>query len=215
MKRGYLILGLVVMLGLPVFSYEIEPLPADSQIVFSPEQNAWIRTSSEHDGITLTRKVTSGTGSYSRYLYNDGTEAFTTGSNYDFIFDGKLIAVHNAELKIFEVVYNGEDFSEKPLDETVIKKIFPDAKILKISQFNDRKLTIQKPVFKTEKYLLLNDTEQYFYKYSFKPEKIHRTSFAGLFETSKSGKITFSHFNENTEAFPKYVIRIKNTFGKR
>ena len=213
-KRFCIFCGLMLLLGLPVFSHEIIPLQAEAPVVFCPSANTWAAATVCGDDIILTRKVSSGTGSYSQYLFSDGKEAFTTGSNYDFIFEGRLIAVHNAELKFFEVVYNGEYFAEKPLDDETIQKIFPDARILKISQFKDNKLTEKKPVFKHEKYLLVNDMEQYFYKYSYKPEKVHKSPVAGLFETSKSGKITFSHFNKDSEAFPKFVIRVKNKFGK-
>ena len=214
MKRFFICCGLMLLLGLPVFSHEIIPLPSEAPVVFCPSDNTWAAAPVCVDDIILTRKVSSGTGSYSQYLFSDGKEAFTTGSNYDFIFQGRLIAVHNAELKFFEVVYNGEYFSEKPLDDETIQKIFPDARILKISGFKNGKITIKKHVFKHEKYLLVNDTDQYFYKYSYKPEKVHRGNVAGLFETSKSGKITFSHFNKDSESFPEFVILVKNKFRK-
>lgn len=215
MKNGFLILGLALTLGfMPVFADNIEPVGVNTQVTYSPEANVWNNGSMSEDRIVLTRKVVDGTGSYSQYLYNDGKEAFTLGSNYEFLCSGKLIAVHNAELKFFEVIYKDSDFSETSLDIDEVQKLFPDAKILRISQFKDGKMVVKKPLFEKAKYLLLNDTDEYFHKYSFKPSKVKHTPIAGLIETSKSGKITFSHYNQSTLTFPKYTIIVKNTFKK-
>lgn len=215
MRNGFLILGLALTLGfMPVFADNIEPVGVNTQVTYSPEANVWNNGSMSEDRIVLTRKVVDGTGSYSQYLYNDGKEAFTLGSNYEFLCSGKLIAVHNAELKFFEVIYKDSDFSETSLDIDEVQKLFPDAKILRISQFKDGMMVVKKPLFEKAKYLLLNDTDEYFHKYSFKPSKVKQTPIAGLIETSKSGKITFSHYNQSTLTFPKYTIIVKNTFKK-
>lgn len=214
MKKSFIISGLLMTLAImPVFAVNTESVGVDTQVTFSPETQVWNNGSMLDDKIVLTRKVVDGTGSYSQYLYNDGKEAFTLGSNYEILCDGKLIAVHNAELKFYEVKFKEGEFLEAPLDLNEVQNIFPDAKILRISQFKDGKMIVKKPVFEKAKYLLLNDTEEYFHKYSFKPSKVKTTPVAGLIETSKSGKITFSHYNQSTITFPKYTIIIKNVFG--
>lgn len=215
MKKGLLISGMLFMMSIiPVFGVDTQPVGVNTQVTYSPETHLWNNGSMVDDRIVLTRKVVDGTGSYSQYLYNDGKEAFTLGSNYEFLCDGRLIAVHNAELKFFEVKFKEGEFSEVPLDIDEVQNIFPEAKILRLSQFKDGKMIVKKPVFENAKYLLLNDTEEYFHKYSFRPVKVKRTPIAGLIETSKSGKITFSHYNQNIVSFPKYTIIVKNTFGK-
>ena len=131
------------------------------------------------------------------------------GSDYEFLFNGRLISCHNADLKIFELVYNGNFFEEKELTKEQIKEIFPDAEIITISQFKDQKLTVTKPAFEKKKFLLLNDTDKYFYKYSFKPKSVKFSPVGGLFRASTIGRITFSHFGQD-----KYTIYVKNTFKK-
>lgn len=212
MKKGFIISCLLLTMSMPVFALNIEPVGVNTQVTYSPETQVWNNGSMLDDKIVLTRKVVDGTGSYSQYLYNDGKEAFTLGSNYEILCDGKLIAVHNAELKFYEVKFKDGEFLEAPLDLNEVQNIFPDAKILRISQFSNGKMAVKKPFFEKAKYLLLNDTEEYFHKYSFKPSNVKTTPVAGLIETSKSGKITFSHYNHSTITFPKYTIIIKNVF---
>ena len=206
MKKIILILCLV-LLNSPVFAENMKPVLNDNQIIYSPSAKTWNKDGIFEDGIALTKKTSPGTGNYSIY-YNNSNEVML-GSNYEFLYDGRLIACHNADLKIFELVYNGNFFEEKELTKEQIKEIFPDAEIITISQFKDQKLTVTKPAFEKKKFLLLNDTDKYFYKYSFKPKSVKFSPVGGLFRASTIGRITFSHFGQD-----KYTIYVKNTFKK-
>ena len=99
---------------------------------------------------------------------------------------------------------------EKVLTEGQVKEIFPDAEILLISHFVDNKTTVRKQAFEKKDFLLLNDTDKYFYKYSFRPQSVKYSPVAGLFKASSIGKITFSHFGQD-----KYTIYVKNNFRKQ
>lgn len=206
MKKIILALCLV-LLGTPVLASSMKPVLNDNQVIYSPSTKTWHKDGVFKDGIALTKKTSPGTGNYSIY-YNMDNEIML-GSNYEFLYDGRLISCHNADLKIFELVYNGKFFEEKELTEDQIKEIFPDAEIIKISQFTDQKVTVKKPAFEKKKFLLLNDTDEYFYKYSFKPKSVKYSPVAGLFKASSIGRITFSHFGQD-----KYTIYVKNTFKK-
>lgn len=208
MKKLILIMG-ILLLACPAFAGKMTPVLSSTQVVYSPVANVWSTGSMVEDRIVLSKKTSPGTGNYSIYSYSNGDEAFMLGSDYEFIFEGRLIACHNADLKIFEVVYNGKNFEEKELTQGQIKQIFPNAEIILISHFIDNKITVRKSPFKKRDFLLLNDTDKNFHKYSFHPQSVKFSPVAGLFRASAIGKITFSHFGED-----KYIIYVKNVYKK-
>lgn len=207
MKKLILILGLLLMCS-PVFAGDMKPVLNNTQLLYSPKENVFSVGAPVDGKISLSKRTSVGTGNYSIYSYNN--DEVMLGSNYEFLFNGRLIACHNADLKIFEVVYNGKIFVEKELTQGQIKDIFPDAEILLISHFVDKKITVRKPAFEKKDFLLLNDTDEYFHKYSFHPQSVKYSPVAGLFKASSIGKITFSHFGQD-----KYTIYVKNNFGKQ
>ena len=162
--------------------------------------------------LEVTRRVSEGSGSYSEYvspMYDVYTPA---GSNYEFLYKGRLITYHIFDVKFYEIVYNhrNKQFIEVPLEENFIKEIFKHPKIIYISQFNDNhELTVRKRPFKKQRYLLLNDTDKYFYRYTLEtPNKSNVIKI--LFFAKKRSDIDFAHFMEDVEEFPMYKIHIKN-----
>ena len=162
--------------------------------------------------LEVTRRVSEGSGSYSEYvspMYDVYTPA---GSNYEFLYKGRLITYHIFDVKFYEIVYNhrNKQFIEVPLEENFIKEIFKYPKIIYISQFNDNhELTVRKRPFKKQRYLLLNDTDKYFYRYTLEtPNKSNVIK--NLFFAKKRSDIDFAHFMEDVEEFPMYKIHIKN-----
>ncbi|RAI11935.1 MAG: hypothetical protein DKM23_04100 [Candidatus Melainabacteria bacterium] len=162
--------------------------------------------------LEVTRRVSEGSGSYSEYvspMYDVYTPA---GSNYEFLYKGRLITYHIFDVKFYEIVYNhrNKQFIEVPLEENFIKEIFKHPKIIYISQFNDNhELTVRKRPFKKQRYLLLNDTDKYFYRYTLEtPNKSNVIK--NLFFVKKRSDIDFAHFMEDVEEFPMYKIHIKN-----
>ena len=162
--------------------------------------------------LEVTRTVSEGSGSYSEYvspMYDVYTPA---GSNYEFLYKGRLITYHIFDVKFYEIVYNhrNKQFIEVPLEENFIKEIFKHPKIIYISQFNDNhELTVRKRPFKKQRYLLLNDTDKYFYRYTLEtPNKSNVIK--NLFFVKKRSDIDFAHFMEDVEEFPMYKIHIKN-----
>lgn len=207
MKKIVFIL-MLLLFGIPVFAADIKPVLSNTELLFSPKDNIFSLGAPENNKISLSKRTSTGTGNYSIYSYNNNE--IMLGSNYEFLFNGRLISCHNADLKLFEVIYNGKNFEEKQLTDEQIQEIFPDAEIIKISQFNkDNKLTVKKQFLEKKDFLLLNDTDKYFHKYSFHPQSVKFTPVAGLFKASTIGKITFSHFDAD-----KYTIYVKNKFGK-
>lgn len=182
-----------------------EGLYENYQAVYTPSSGTWSSGGMAEDRIVLTKKTSVGTGSYSEYYYSDGSLAASLNSNYEFLKEGMLIAVDNAKLKYSKVVYTDSKFEELPLTCEELKKIFPNAEIIKISQFKNNKITIKKGLFKEKTVLLVNDTDGYFHKFTFKPESVKKTDVKGLITLSKYGKVEFSHYGDNEGKLTIYV----------
>lgn len=208
--KNFIIILSILFLCSPVFAGNMEPVLNNTKLFYSPKSNLFSIGKSNDGDISISKKTSTGTGNYSIYSFSDNNEPTMLGSDYEFVFNGRLITCHNAELKIYELVYNGKNFEEKQLTDEQIQEIFPNAKIIKISQFNqDKKLTVKKHFLKKKDFLLLNDTKEYFHKYSFQPQSVKISPVGGLFKAASIGKITFSHFGQD-----KYTIYVKNDFKK-
>ncbi len=193
----------LLLLCAPVIA--CDKIPANTQVVYSPSSNYWSFGAMASDRIVLTKKRSSGTGSYSEYYCSNGRKAFQLGSNYEFIKEGMLIASHNADLKFYEVVYKNKKFKEKELDISQIQALFPDAEIIRISDFKNGVIKVKKPFFKKQLFLLWNDTDKNFHKYSY--ENIADSDIKGLFEAKHAGTYKFSHFGDDV-----YKIKVRNGF---
>ncbi len=207
MCKRLIILFSIIFLGMQMTqAYEFDSIKENEQAVYSTQTKIWNKGGMTDDRIVLTKKMSPGSGGYSEYYYSDGKIAVPLTSNFEFIFNGRLIAVNNADLEINEIVYENGAFSEKSLPVEEIQKIFPDTEIIKISQFQNGKITIKKGWFKEKTVLLLNDTDLTFYKYSYRPNNdIKNPYITGLITLKKRGKITFSHYGDKEDMLTIYV----------
>ncbi len=158
-------------------------------------------------------KITSdGSGGYSEFYNSDGTFAFTTGCQYEFIKNGDLIGYSNQDLKFYDYTYADDQLSRRELSEEEIQTLFPDFQIIKISEFspNTNSLKIKKDKHNL-KIILLNDTDRNFYHYGYTTgnSKIKKYPLAGFLKIKKRGMIQFSHFGDNTKANPWFVLLVR------
>ena len=207
MFKKLLILFSVIFFGIQIAqAYDFDSIKENEQAVYSTQAKIWTKGGMTDDRIVLTKKMSPGSGGYSEYYYNDGKIAVPLTSNFEFLFDGKLITVNNADLEFNEIVYENGIFSEQPLPVEEIQKIFHDVEIVKISQFENGEITIKKGWFKEKTVLLLNDTDLTFYKYSYRPDNsIKNPYITGLITLKKRGKITFSHYGDKEDMLTIYV----------
>lgn len=212
MKKTLILAAIIFLTGTTaVQAYDFTPVNDNQIIQYSPALKTWRDgMAPAEDNITFMKKTSAGTGSYSIYYNSVNTNADQIGSNFEFItLDGRLIACNNAALKFFELTVENGKLVEKKLSDEQIKEIFPNVEIIKISQFKDKKYTIGRKPFEKKEFLLLNDTDEYFHKYSFKPRYIKKTPIAGLFELERYEQITFSHYQDDNERFPAYTINVR------
>lgn len=214
-----LILSLLFIFGLNLVAYSDEAasiqyknLKEKSKITYNVEFDKWSDDVKRKEQNYYIKTISAGSGSYSEFLNPDETFAFSTESNYEFIHNGNLIGYSNQDLKFYEYTFINGELIKNELSEEEIKNLFPDHKIIRISDFsettNSLKIKKQKHILKL---ILLNDTDRNFYHYSFTSgnAKIKRYPISGFVDVSKKGMIQFSHFGDNTEETPWYIILIR------
>ncbi len=220
---GVVFVLLISLFGGAVNAFEMDEIYTSEQAAYNPETGKWSRVippktpswmkkedleEAEVDpSIILTKKTSTGTGSYSLYFYDKNNLAVALCSNYEFVQDGRLIAVDNANLKYYELIYDNEKFKEVPLTDSQLKEIFDDVQIVKISEFKNDKYTTTKGFFSIKRILLVNDTDRSFYKFSYKPPKVQQTDVKGYIITPKYEKIIFSHYGDKDGALEINIKR--------
>lgn len=189
---------------------------SDGQLIYySFKSNKWYYQRPKHRPsrvLEVTRRITPGLEEYSEYVSPMGQVYTPAGSNYEFLYKGRLITYHIYDLKFFEIVYNKRNkaFIEVPLEEKEIKKLMGNPKIIKISDFdNENRIVVKKLPLKNQWYLILNDTDKYFYRYIVVTNEKDDT-IVTLFRVKRPTTIIYSHYVVDRDEFPPYKIRVKN-----
>lgn len=176
------------------------------------ENGIWSDKVAKRETPYFIKLTSEGTGNYSEFYNSDGQFAFSTGTQYEFIHKGNLIGYSNHDLKFYEFGCNDDLKCKRKLTEEEIQELFPDFKIVKISEFskNTNSLKVKKDK-SNYKVLLLNDTDRNFYHYSFTSgnSKFDTYKLKGLLNIKKRGMIQFSHFGDNTKDFPWFILLVR------
>lgn len=176
------------------------------------ENGVWSDKVAKRETPYFVKFISDGTGNYSEFYNSDGQFAFTTGTQYEFIYKGSLIGYSNHDLKFYELGCNNDLKCKRELTAEEVQTLFPDFKIVKISEFskntNSLKIKKDKAHFRV---ILLNDTDRYFYHYSFTSgnSKFETYPLKGFLNIKKRGMIQFSHFGDNTKNFPWFILLIR------
>lgn len=158
------------------------------------------------------KRVSEGSGSYSEFYSPDGSFVFSTGCQYEFLKNGSLIGYSNPDLKFYEFSMKDKVLARRELTVEEIEALFPDFKIIKISDFttSTNSLKVKKSA-KKFKVILLNDTDRYFYKYGFTSNNAEFKTYSlnGFLNITKKGMIQFSHFGDNTKNNPWFMLLVR------
>ena len=177
---------------------------------YNPQTSLWAAKKQTDNDVCLTYRGYVGSGGFSEYRYQDGKLAIGPVTNIEFITDGNFIGINSHDLKFVKYLYNDGQIKSVFLTEDEVQKLYPDYEIVKNAQFKDNELTISKKIFTKKKVLLLNDTRDSFYKYTYKPASVNRSGIKQFIKISHPGKIVFSHYGVDTEIFPALKIHVKN-----
>lgn len=175
-------------------------------------EDTWTTKVERKDSDYFIKFVSAGTGSYSEFYKSNGDFAFTTGCQFEFVHKGDLIGYSNQDLKFYDFSLIDGEITRRELSEEEVQALFPDYKIIKISQFspNTNSLKVKKEG-RNFKIILLNDTDKNFYHYSFTSgnAKFEKSLLLGVLNITKKGMIQFSHFGDNTESTPWYILLVR------
>ena len=207
MKKIFLTLIILISASLSANSFDF----VENSVYYNLQTQKWSLNRQTPKDVKLIYKMYSASGGYSEYYNNRGKLAIGPFSNREFIDDGNLIGIDNGNLKLIKYYYDNSYFRNSILDEGYIGKLFPEIEIIKLSQFVNNEITIYKKPLEQKKILILNDTKNNYYKYTFKPANIEDKDITGLITVSKFGKIVFSHYGDDNEFFPALKIHVKRS----
>lgn len=213
MKKIFLFVALMLSLN-SAMAYSYNPIIVnngvkDGQVVqYCPKAHAWNENCL--DSLNFTHHYTIGSGGYSEYELNGKT--YDTDSVYEFFYGNKLIGYNPYKLKFYDLTFENNSFKKVELSEQQVKELFPDLEIVKISQFENDKITLYKPYFKIKTFLFLNDTNREFYKYQFEHYKNQKELIHGIFEPRFARTYIYSHFGGRDSEIPPLKILVKNKF---
>ena len=170
MKKLILVLNVIFMAAVvnaAEYDYGVK------EACYNPQTSLWATKKQTDNDICLTYRGYVGSGGFSEYRYQDGKLAIGPVTNIEFITEGNFIGINSHDLKFVKYLYNDGQVKSVFLTEEEVQKLYPDYEIVKISQFKDNELTISKKIFTKKKVLLLNDTRDSFYKYTYKPAGVN------------------------------------------
>ena len=205
MKKIFLTLLILFSVTLNAYSFDF----VENNVYYNLQTLKWSSQRTTAKDIKLFYKLYPTSGGYSEYYNNKGKLAIGPFSNKEFIYNGNLIGIDNGNLKLICYYYDNGFFRNKELDTATVNKLFPNAEIIKISQFQNNSITLYKKPFEQKQYLIINDTNNNYYKYQFKPANISNENVNGLITVNKFGKITFSHYGDDNDFYPALKIHIK------
>lgn len=188
--------------------YSTRTVYENNQVVFSPVTRTWKTSVTTDDPVVLTKKVSTGSGNYSEYYRADDEMAFSFGTGVEFLYNNKLVAQDCYSLKFYSIYFNRDTqkFDKKDVVIDSLNKVFPDAKIVRVSDFKNDTFRVRKNPFKPVKILLVNDTPEYFYKYRFQGDNFESYNLAGFLNIKKMGTIKFTHPGED---FKTLTIKVR------
>lgn len=205
MKKIFLTLLILFSVTLNAYSFDF----VENNVYYNLQTLKWSSQRTTAKDIKLFYKLYPTSGGYSEYYNNKGKLAIGPFSNKEFIYNGNLIGIDNGNLKLICYYYDNGFFRNKELDTATVSNLFPNAEIIKISQFQNNSITLYKKPFEQKQYLIINDTNNNYYKYQFKPANISNENVNGLITVNKFGKITFSHYGDDNDFYPALKIHIK------
>lgn len=205
------ILGLLIIS--PVFAVEkinYKNIKNNQKIMF--KSGIWTKHITKKDSQIFIKRIPSGNTKFSEFYTSDGNFAFSTASQYEFIHKNSLIGYSNFDLKFYEYTINNNIVEQRELTEEEIRDLFPKYKIIKLSDFSKITNSIKfKKGLGTLKILILNDTNEYFYNYSYTTHnsKIENYELTGFLNIKKAGMIQFSSTDEDSHNKPWYILLVR------
>lgn len=167
--------------------------------------------------IVLQVRIPEGKGDFDGYyLLTDNAQVpkenvWIGEASQEFLREKKLYSYFPRHYEYYEVIFNGVKFVPRKLQDDEITTLFKGHKLIKVSELV--KGTLEIPFSKKEnKYVLINDIGDDFYKYYIVPndsKKLQIGEFSNLFTVSDKVDIKIQRLEGCTKAYPCYEIKVK------
>ena len=180
-------------------------IPVNSAVYYNPDTETW-DASCSGKCIKFTKNLTDGSNKFSVYCTN-GLE-YDPNSTEEFFYKGDLIGYNRNNLKFHRLYFEDGELKTEKLNEKELQEIFPDCKIIRVSNFNENTIKIKRPLFKDKKFLIMNDTNTMFYNYYFENLDNSGEAFNCIFTPKRARKYYFSP-REKSVLYNKYTILIR------
>lgn len=178
----------------------------NDKLSFSKTKYTW-QMGFDENNYNFTKHYTIGSGGFSEYELNN--VRYDTHSTVEYIVDKKLLGYNPHTLKFSYITFNGQKFNNKYLSDSELQKYFPNTKFIKISEFKNNQIVIRKRPFISEEYLLINDTNQDFYKYSLTNGKDKKQIFKCFVKVIFPTTYKYSFFGQKQSDRPVLTIKFK------
>ena len=139
-------------------------------------------------------------------------DLFIADGSIEFLNGNKLYTYFPRTFEYFEIVFNGFNFVMRRLETNDILNLFKDYKIIKLSDFANRKLDLKYSKEKSN-YIIMNDIGESFYRYYITADdnnKIQIDEFSNQFSIKEPVKIKLQRFEGCTKSYPCYEINFMN-----
>lgn len=178
----------------------------NDKLSFSKTKCTW-QMEFDENNYNFTKHYTIGSGGFSEYELNN--VRYDTHSTIEYIVDKKLLGYNPHTLKFSYITFDGQKFNNEYLSDSELQKYFPNTKFIKISEFKNNQIVIRKRPFISEKYLLINDTNQDFYKYSLTNGKDKKQIFKCFVKVIFPTTYKYSFFGQKQSDRPVLTIKFK------
>ena len=210
----FFLCGCVLLLAFTIYKQNQELKIDEEKIqqsgysyIYSKSKNKWkeyksnlILTSDD----TLVSKVEEGKCYmlyFSSYQHKYLNQKLLLENVCTFIKNGKLYTFDYSSLKMSEITAAGNKFNDKKLSINEIRRLYPQTKIIKVSDFKNGYLKITKTKA-SQTYLLLSDTNYYGYNYNIGGcgFELKRDDYLPLFTImSNKAKVVYAFFGDCNE----------------
>lgn len=179
----------------------------NDKLSFSKTECTWQMGFNTTNSYNFTKHYTIGSGGFSEYELNG--VRYDTHSTVEYIVNKKLLGYDPHTLKFSYITFDGQKFNNEYLTETELQKYFPNVKFIKISEFKNNQIVIKKKPFVFEECLLINDTNQDFYKYSLTNGKDKKQIFKCFVKVFFPTTYKYSFFGQKQSDRPILTIKFR------
>ena len=130
MKKFLLVLLLQIILSVNAADFEkIDYKNLKNGAKISASDNGWTKKVNKKTKHYYIKKVAEGINPFSEFYSKEGNFLFSTATEYDFIYKGRLIGYSNSTLKFYEFDIEDNILMERELTLEEVQELFPKYEI--------------------------------------------------------------------------------------